>query len=104
MKVICIDLNDNVALFDTLLLVGHLLALFLFLIFTKENQAFTVTTWRDKHHMNHIFVFKLLVMGDFPHKCVLLIVSLLGAVIVNKVINKVSSVHDFLLSAAGLGI
>ena len=101
-QVIRVYLHDDIALLHTVALVGHLFALLFFLALAQEDQALTVTTWRNEHHMDHIFVLKLLVVGDLPHKRVLLVIVSLRAIVLDEVVDKVCGVHDFLLPATGL--
>ena len=60
MQVIRINLYNDFASLYTFFMVCYLtLFVSLIVIFSDKNQAFAVTSWRDKHHVNNIFLFKL---------------------------------------------
>ena len=92
-----VDFDNDVALFDAFLSVLDLLALLL-LVFSQEHEALTVTSRCDKHHLNHIFIIKLLVVRNLPHESVLLIVFSLWIVVLNEMIDQVGGVHDLLFA------
>ena len=65
---ISVDLDFDVTLFNTTAWICGLLVLgwaALVIIFTEENETFTVTTRRKEHHVDHIFVESLVVCDLF---------------------------------------
>ena len=93
--------DHNIALFDAFLSVFHLLAFLLF-VFSQEHKAFTVTSWRDEHHLDHVFIVKLLMVSNLPHESVLLVVFSLRIVMLNEVIYQVRGMHDLLFAITSL--
>ena len=64
MQVVCVNLNLNVTLLDILDLIDRFFVFLArsFIISAAEDEALTITSWSDKHHMHDIFVVKGLVM------------------------------------------
>ena len=97
---ICEDFDDNAALLDAFLRVDYLfratyLAIF---VFAQEDETFAVATRRDKHHVNHI-VLKRLMMRDFLE---VLVVGLRSILVVslrklNEMIDQVRRRLDLLV-------
>ena len=85
---VSVDLDNYIALLDTLLLVCDLLIISLIsIIFPEEDEALAITSWRDKHHMNHIFSIESLMMGDLAHKVIMRMDLSLRVVLLNEVVN-----------------
>ena len=87
MQMICVYFDHNISLLDTFLSIFDLLAFLLVFVLSQEYQAFSITPWRDKHHLNHVFIVKLLMVSDLPHKSILLVALPHWVVMLNEVIN-----------------
>ena len=98
---VSVYLDNYIALLDTFLLVDDFLIIFLIsVIFSKEYETFSITSWCDKHHMDHIFSIKSLMMRNFAHKVIMLMDLSLRVILLNEVIYEIGRVHDLLLRSA----
>ena len=102
MQMICVNFDHNISLLDTSLPIFDLLAFPFVFVFSQEYQAFSVASRRDKHHLNHVLIVKLLMVSDLSHKSILLVALPHWIVMLNEVINQVCRVQDLLLVAFAL--